>query len=155
DHTERLFRFLGAPVEVVDAVTTRIRRGAPGPFALDIPGDPSSAAFFVVAATLVPGSHLVIEDVLANPGRRASLDVLREMGGAVTVTPKPDRGGESVASLTITHASLQGATIHSQEAIVDELPVLAVAGAFATGVTEIRDAAELRVKESNRIATLV
>jgi len=155
DHTERLFRFLGAPVEVVDAVTTRISRGAPTPFTLEIPGDPSSAAFFVVAATLVPGSQLVIEDVLANPGRLAYLDVLREMGATIEVTPRPDRGGEPVADLAVTHALLRGTTIRSQEAIVDELPVLAVAAAFATGVTEIRDAAELRVKESNRIATLV
>src|SRR6185436_15546415 len=155
DHTERLFRFLGAPVEVVDGVTTRVRRGAPSAFSLDIPGDPSSAAFFVVAATLVPGSQLVIEDVLANPGRLAYLDVLREMGASITLTAKPERGGEPVADLTVGHAALRGTTIRSQEAIVDELPVLAVAAAFATGVTEIRDASELRVKESNRIATLV
>jgi 3-phosphoshikimate 1-carboxyvinyltransferase len=155
DHTERLFRFLGAPVEVADAVTTRVRRGAPSPFTLDVPGDPSSAAFFVVAATLVPGSHLVIEDVLANPGRLAYLDVLREMGGAIDVRPKPERGGEPVADLVVDHAPLRGTTILSQEAIVDELPVLAVAAAFAEGVTEIRDATELRVKESDRIATLV
>jgi len=155
DHTERLFRFLGAPVETVDPVTTRVHAGAPSPFELDIPGDPSSAAFFAVAATLVPDSHLVIEDVLANPGRLAYLDVLREMGAAIEVTPRPDRGGEPVADLTVTHAGLHGTTIRSQEAIVDELPVLAVAAAFADGVTEIRDAGELRVKESNRIATLV
>jgi len=155
DHTERLFRFLGAPVEVVDAVTTRVHAGAPAPFTLDIPGDPSSAAFFVVAATLVPGSRLVIEDVLANPGRLAYVDVLRAMGAAITVAPRPDRGGEPVADLTVDHAPLRGTTIRSQEAIVDELPVLAVAAAFAAGTTEIRDAAELRVKESNRIATLV
>jgi len=154
DHTERLFRFLGAPVEVIDAVTTRVERGAPKPFTLDIPGDPSSAAFFVVAATLVPGSRLVIEDVLANPGRLGYLDVLREMGAAIDVTPKADRGGEPVADLAVAYAPLHGTTIRSQEAIVDELPVLAVAAAFAAGVTEIRDAAELRVKESNRIATL-
>jgi 3-phosphoshikimate 1-carboxyvinyltransferase len=155
DHTERLFRSLGAPVDVIDPITTRVRRGAPTAFTLDIPGDPSSAAFFLVAATLVPGSHLVIEDVLANPGRLAYLDVLREMGAAITLTPKPDRGGEPVADLTVDHAPLHSTTIRSQEAIVDELPVLAVAAAFASGVTEIRDAAELRVKESNRIATLV
>jgi 3-phosphoshikimate 1-carboxyvinyltransferase len=155
DHTERLFRSLGAPVEVVDAVTTRVRRGAPSRFALEIPGDPSSAAFFVVAATLVPGSCLVIEDVLANPGRLAYLDILREMGAACEVIAKPERGGEPVADLVVEHAPLHATTIHSQEAIVDELPVLAVAAAFASGVTEIRDAAELRVKESNRIETLV
>jgi 3-phosphoshikimate 1-carboxyvinyltransferase len=154
DHTERLFRYLGAPVEALDLVTTRVQRGAPAAFTLDIPGDPSSAAFFVVAATLVPGSHLVIEDVLANPRRLAYLDVLREMGAAIEVVLKPERGGEPVADLVVEHASLRGTTIRSQEAIVDELPVLAIAAAFADGVTEIRDAAELRVKESDRIATV-
>jgi 3-phosphoshikimate 1-carboxyvinyltransferase len=155
DHTERLFRYLGAPVEVVDTVTTRVQRGVPASFTLEIPGDPSSAAFFVVAATLVPESRLVIEDVLANAGRIAYLDVLREMGASIEVVPKPDRGGEPVADLVVEHAPLHATTIRSQEAIVDELPVLAVAAAFARGVTEIRDAAELRVKESNRITTLV
>jgi 3-phosphoshikimate 1-carboxyvinyltransferase len=155
DHTERLFRVLGAPVDVIDPVTTRVRRGAPRAFTLDVPGDPSSAAFFVVAATLVPGSRLLVQDVLANPGRLAYVDVLRQMGAAIDVTPKPDRGGEPVADLTVEHAALRGTTIRSQEAIVDELPVLAVAAAFAAGVTEIRDATELRVKESDRITTLV
>jgi 3-phosphoshikimate 1-carboxyvinyltransferase len=155
DHTERLLRFLGAPVVSIDAVTTRVTRGAPSPFALDIPGDPSSAAFFVVAATLVPDSNLVLQDVLANPGRLAYLDILREMGASIHVNPKPERGGEPVADLVVEAASLRATTIRSHEAIVDELPVLAIAAAFADGVTDIRDAAELRVKESNRIATLV
>jgi 3-phosphoshikimate 1-carboxyvinyltransferase len=155
DHTERLFAFCGAPVEVVDPVTTRVRAGRPSPFTLEIPGDPSSAAFFVVAATLVAGSHLVIEDVLANPGRLAYLDILREMGASIEVRPKPERGGEPVADLVVEHAPLHGTTMRSQEAIVDELPALAVAAAFADGVTEIQDAGELRVKESDRIASLI
>ena len=155
DHTERLLRSVGAPVDVVNATTVRVHAGAPNPFTLDIPGDPSSAAFFVVAATLTPGSHLVIEEVLANPGRLAYLDPLRAMGAAITVHPRDERGGEPVADLVVEYAPLHGTAIHSHEAIVDELPVLAVAAAFATGTSEIRDAAELRVKESDRIATLV
>lgn len=155
DHTERLLRSVGAPIDIVDATTVRVHTGAPNPFTLDIPGDPSSAAFFVVAATLTPGSHLVIEDVLANPGRLAYLDVLRAMGAAITVHERAPRGGEPVADLVVEYAPLHGTVIHSHEAIVDELPVLAVAAAFATGTSEIRDAAELRVKESDRIATLV
>jgi 3-phosphoshikimate 1-carboxyvinyltransferase len=155
DHTERLLAALGAPVDVVDAVTVRVRAGAPRAFTLDIPGDPSSAAFFVVAATLVPGSRLEIEDVLANPRRLAYIDVLQDMGAAITVRQRGDRGGEPVADLLVEHASLRGTVIRSQESIVDELPVLAVAAAFAEGVTEIRDAAELRVKESDRITTIV
>jgi 3-phosphoshikimate 1-carboxyvinyltransferase len=155
DHTERLLRSVGAPVDVVNATTVRVHAGAPQTFTLDIPGDPSSAAFFVVAATLTRGSHLVIEDVLANPGRLAYLDVLRAMGAAITVHPRAERGGEPVADLLVEYAPLHGTVMQSHEAIVDELPVLGVAAAFATGASEIRDAAELRVKESDRIATLV
>ena len=154
DHTERLLGTLGAPIEVVDARTTRVRAGALEPFDLDVPGDPSSAAFFVVAAALVPGSHIVLEEVLGNPARLAYVDVLRAMGAAITVHPRGERGGESVVDLEVEAAPLHGTVISSREAIVDELPVLAVAGAFATGTTEITDAAELRVKESDRVATL-
>lgn len=154
DHTERLLRWLGAPVETVDAATTRVRAGEVEPFALTVPGDPSSAAFLVVAATLIPGSHLVLEDVLGNPHRLAYLDVLRTMGAAITVHPRGERGGEPVVDLEVRSANLRGTVIESREGIVDELPVLAVAAAFAHGTTEITGAAELRVKESDRIATL-
>ena len=154
DHTERLLGSLGAPVAVIDARTTRVRPGAVGAFDLEVPGDPSSAAFFVVAALLVPGSHIVLEDVLGNPERIAYLDVLRTMGGAITVHPRGERGGEPVVDIEVEASALHGTVIPSREAIVDELPVLAVAGAFADGVTDIVDAAELRVKESDRVATL-
>ena len=154
DHTERLLGSLGAPVEVVDARTTRVRPGAVTPFDLEVPGDPSSAAFFVVAALLVPGSHIVLEDVLGNPERIAYLDILREMGGAVTAHARGTRGGEPVVDIEVEASALHGTVIASREAIVDELPVLAVAGAFADGITEIVDAAELRVKESDRVTTL-
>jgi len=154
DHTERMLRALGAPVEVVDTTTTRVRPGAPGPLDLDVPADPSSVAFFVVAATLVPGSHLVCTDVLCNPARIAYLDVLRAMGADLTVTLTGERAGEPVGDVEVRSAPLTGTVITSSEGIVDELPVLAVAAAFATGPSEIREAAELRVKESDRIATL-
>ncbi|MBM3660146.1 MAG: 3-phosphoshikimate 1-carboxyvinyltransferase, partial [Actinobacteria bacterium] len=155
DHTERLLGALGAPVEVVDARTTRVRAGAVAPFTLDVPGDPSSAAFFVVAACVVPGSHVVLEGVLGNPGRIAYLEVLREMGADVTVHERGGRLGEPVVDIEVRAAPLRGTVIRSREGIVDELPVLAVAAAFADGPSEIVDAAELRVKESDRIATLV
>lgn len=154
DHTERLLRALGAPVEVVDDRTTRVGAGAVQPFDLDVPGDPSSAAFFAVAAAIVPGSHVVLEGVLGNPGRIAYLDVLRDMGADVTVHPRGERAGEPVVDIEVAAAPLRGTVIHSREGIVDELPVLAVAAAFADGPSEIVDAAELRVKESDRIATL-
>ena len=154
DHTERMLAALGAPVEVVDARTTRVRRGAIAPLDLDVPADPSSVAFFVVAATIVPGSHVVLTDVLINPNRIAYVDTLRAMGADVVVTPTGERAGERVGDVEVRSASLTGTVITSSEGIVDELPVLAVAAAFADGPSEIRDAAELRVKESDRIATL-
>jgi 3-phosphoshikimate 1-carboxyvinyltransferase len=154
DHTERLFRALGAPVEVVDGRTTRVQAGGVERFDLEVPGDPSSAAFFAVAAAVVPGSHVVLEGVLGNPGRIAYLDVLREMGAAVTVHDRGERAGEPVVDIEVVAAPLHGTVIRSHEAIVDELPVLAVAAALAEGPSEIVDAAELRVKESDRIATI-
>jgi 3-phosphoshikimate 1-carboxyvinyltransferase len=154
DHTERLFRFLGAPVEAVDPVTTRVRRGAPSAFTLDIPGDPSSAAFFVVAATIVPGSDLTLEGVSLNPARVGYVEILRGMGATIDVTVTGEEIGEPVGDIHITAAPLHGADIAGDESIIDELPVLAIAAAFADGETVIHDAAELAVKESNRIGTV-
>lgn len=154
DHTERLLRALGAPVETVDPRTTQVRAGGVTAFDLEVPGDPSSAAFFAVAAAVVPGSHVVLEGVLGNPGRIGYLDVLAEMGAAVTVHDRGERAGEPVVDVEVAARSLRGTRIRSHEGIVDELPVLAVAAAFADGPTEIVDAAELRVKESDRITTL-
>ena len=154
DHTERMLLALGAPVERVDDRTLRVRAGSPDAFELAVPGDPSSAAFFAVAAAIVPGSAIVLEDVALNPGRVEYLDVLREMGARVDVRVVGETLGEPFGEIAVEAAPLRGTVIASREAIVDELPVLAVAAAFATGVTEIRDAAELAVKESDRIATL-
>jgi 3-phosphoshikimate 1-carboxyvinyltransferase len=145
---------LGAPLERIDDQTLRVREGAPRPFELEVPGDPSSAAFFVVAAAIVPGSSIAIEGVSLNPGRTAYLDVLRAMGTHIDARVTGEVLGEPVGDITVEAAPLRGTEIVSCEAIVDELPVLAVAAAFADGVTEIRDAAELAVKESNRITTL-
>lgn len=154
DHTERMLGALGAPLERIDDRTLRVHAGAPSPFELEVPGDPSSAAFFVVAAAIVPGSSIVIEGVSLNPGRVGYLDVLREMGARIEATVTGEVLGEPFGDITVESAPLHGTVITSREAIVDELPVLAVAAAFAEGVTEIRGAAELAVKESNRITTL-
>jgi len=154
DHTERMLDALGGPVERVDSTTLRVRAGAISSFELEIPGDPSSAAFFVVAATVVLGSSIVIEGVALNPGRIAYLDVLRAMGASITTTPRGERLGEPVGDIAVEAAPLHGTEIVSREAIVDELPVLAVAAAFAEGITTISDARELAVKESDRIATV-
>jgi 3-phosphoshikimate 1-carboxyvinyltransferase len=154
DHTERMLLALHAPLERVDAVTTRVRAGAPEAFTLDVPGDPSSAAFFVVAATIVPGSEIVIEQVSINPERIAYVDRLRAMGAAIEVRPTGERVGEPVGDLVVEARELTGTEIRGTEAIIDELPVLAVAAAFARGDTTITGAGELAVKESNRITTL-
>ncbi len=154
DHTERMLDALGAPIERVDDHTLRVRAGAPAAFELAVPGDPSSAAFFVVAATIVPGSSIVIEDVSLNPGRIEYLDLLRQMGARIEVTVTETRVGEPVGTIAVEAAPLHGIEIRGHEAIIDELPVLAVAAAFADGVTTIRDAAEMAVKETNRIGAL-
>jgi 3-phosphoshikimate 1-carboxyvinyltransferase len=154
DHTERMLGALGAPVEHTDPRTTVVRAGAPAPFELVVPGDPSSAAFFVVAACITPGSAITLEDVSLNPGRLEYLDLLREMGAHIEATVTETRLGEPVGTIAVEAAPLHGIDIAGSEAIIDELPVLAVAGAFADGVTTIHDAAELAVKESNRIAAL-
>jgi len=155
DHTERMLGALGAPIERVDERAVRITAGAPAPFEFAVPGDPSSAAFWVVAATITPGSELVIEDLALNPSRIAFVAVLLRMGAAIEVVGTDERLGEPVGELRVTSATLHGTTVEGAEipGVIDEIPVLAVAAACAEGVTEFRDAAELRVKESDRIAT--
>jgi 3-phosphoshikimate 1-carboxyvinyltransferase len=154
DHTERMLLALGVPITRVDDRRVRVEAGEPRPFELDVPGDPSSAAFFVVAACVVAGSDLVLEGVSLNPARIGYVDVLRAMGADIEVTGTGEQIGEPVGDLRIRASALRGADIAGDESIIDELPVLAVAAAFAEGETVIHDAAELAVKESNRIGTV-
>jgi len=155
DHTERMLGALGAPVTRVDERTVQVSAGAPEPFEFAVPGDPSSAAFWVVAATITPGSELVVERVALNPARIGFVDVLARMGAAVEVVTTGEHLGEPVGEIRVTSGPLHGTTVAGPEipGVIDEIPVLAVAAAFADGVTEFRDAAELRVKETDRIAT--
>ncbi|MET0628680.1 MAG: 3-phosphoshikimate 1-carboxyvinyltransferase [Acidimicrobiia bacterium] len=159
DHTERMLAALGAPVSMPASLagrTLRVEAGAPRPFELRVPGDPSSAAFWSVAATITPGSDITIEGVALNPTRIGFVDVLRRMGASIEVTPTGEELGEPVGELRIVAGALHATAIGGDEIplVQDEIPVLAVAAAFADGVTEITDAAELRVKESDRIATV-
>ncbi|HMF81698.1 MAG TPA: 3-phosphoshikimate 1-carboxyvinyltransferase [Acidimicrobiia bacterium] len=154
DHTERMLRALDAPVTVVDEHTIRVQPGPPRAFELDVPGDPSSAALFAVAACITPGSSVVIEDVCLNPRRLGYVDVLRRMGARIEAVPTGERLGEPVGRLVVEASALAGTTIVPDEGMIDEIPVLAVAAAFADGVTEVRGIAELRVKESDRINTI-
>ncbi len=156
DHTERMLIALGAPIERVDATTIRVRSGVPQAFEAAIPGDPSSAAFWLVGAVVTPDSGVVVEGVACNPTRIAFVDVLRRMGADVEVEITGEVLGEPVGNIRAATSSLTGTTIAGAEIalVQDEIPALAVAAAFADGVTEIRDASELRVKESDRIATV-
>ena len=156
DHTERMLAALGVPITRVGDRAVRVTAGAPSPFEFTVPGDPSSAAFWVVAATIVPGSELVIEGVALNPSRIAFVDVLERMGAAIEIVDTGEQLGEPVGELRVTSAPLHGTTVEGAEipGVIDEIPVLAVAAACAEGITEFRDAAELRVKESDRIGTV-
>jgi 3-phosphoshikimate 1-carboxyvinyltransferase len=145
---------LGAPVERVDDCTVRVQPASLEGFEVDVPGDPSSAAFFAVAAAVTPGSSLVITDVCLNPSRLGFVDVLRRMGARIEVRPRGERLGEPVGDLAVEAGPLRGTTIVPAEGMIDEIPALAIAAAFAEGPTEIRDAAELKVKESDRIGTI-
>jgi 3-phosphoshikimate 1-carboxyvinyltransferase len=157
DHTERMLAALGVRVDGDGRGTVqRVRAGTPRPFELDVPGDPSSAAFFAVAAAITPGSDIVLEDVSCNPTRVGFVAVLQRMGAAIELRPHGEVCGEPVGELHVRAEPLAATTIAGDEVanVVDEIPALAVAAAFADGVTEIRDAAELAVKETNRIGTL-
>lgn len=156
DHTERMLRSLGAQVQV-DGRTIRLAGGQRlhgGP--IDVPGDISSAAFFIVAGCLGAHDGLTIENVGINPTRTGILDILRLMGADIVLHPRPDAGGEPVADIELRRSALRG--IQVPEALVplaiDEFPVLFVAAAAAEGATVVTGAGELRVKESDRLAVM-
>ncbi|MGI8683491.1 MAG: 3-phosphoshikimate 1-carboxyvinyltransferase [Acidimicrobiales bacterium] len=152
-HTEEMLATVGADVEVsADRLTTRVRAGKLEPFRLDVPGDPSQAAFWVVAACITPGSDVVVERVYVGQARAGFLDVLRRMGALVDVEP----AGDGTADIRARYGPLHGTEVGGSEVagLIDEIPVLAVAAAFADGPTTFADAAELRVKETDRIAAL-
>ena len=152
-HTEEMLAALGADVEVSDdRLTTRVRASKLDPFRLRVPGDPSQAAFWVVAACVVPGSSVVVEDVYVGRARAGFLDVLERMGALVEV----DHRDATTADVSARHGPLHATTVGGDEipGLIDEIPALAVAAAFAEGTTTFADAAELRVKESDRVTTL-
>jgi len=161
DHSERMLKGFGADLEVeVEADGTRVIRltgeAEFRPQTIVVPGDPSSAAFFVVAALIVPGSDLVVENVGLNPTRAALFDVLRLMGGSIEELDRREVGGEPVADLHVRHSALTGIEVDPAvvPAMVDEFPVLFVAAALASGRTVTSGLEELRVKESDRIAVM-
>src|SRR3954451_3834919 len=161
DHTERMLRAMGAEVAVEDlpdgARAASVRGGASlAAQSLVVPGDPSSASFPTVAALITPGSALRLGGVATNPLRTGLYTTLREMGARIRLTDERTPGGEPVADLEIEASDLGGVEVPPERApsMIDEYPVLAVAAAFARGRTVMRGLAELRVKESDRLATM-
>ena len=160
DHTEKLFETFGIPVRVEGPRVSVMGYGAAGPLLegrpVRVPGDFSSAAFWLVAAAAREGAVIEMDSVGLNPRRTALLEVLKRMGADVNVIPDV-MSGDPVGRLRVQGATLRGTVIEGDEIpnLIDELPILAVAGALAMGKTVIRDAAELRVKESDRIAEMV
>jgi len=155
DHTERMLAAFGADIEK-DGLATVIRPGRTlHGQAIRVPGDISSAAFWLVAGTLVPGSEILIRGVGVNPTRRGIIDVLQQMGADITTIPREPAAGEPVADILVRSARLRGIEIGGDliPRLIDEIPVLALAAALAEGRTVIRGAAELKFKESNRLAT--
>jgi 3-phosphoshikimate 1-carboxyvinyltransferase len=159
DHTERMLQHFGADIRV-EPVGQDGRRitltGQPEltPASVAVPADPSSAAFPLVAALIVPGSEIVIEGVMTNPLRTGLLTTLKEMGASIELLNAGDDGGETVADLRIRAADLKGVDVPAPRAptMIDEYPILAVAAACAKGTTTMRGLKELRVKESDRLA---
>ncbi|OZA87333.1 MAG: 3-phosphoshikimate 1-carboxyvinyltransferase, partial [Azorhizobium sp. 39-67-5] len=123
---------------------------------VDVPSDPSSAAFPLVAAVIVPGSDIVITDLMMNPLRTGLITTLKEMGARIETLAERTEGGETVADLRVRYSRLTGVAVPPERApaMIDEYPILAVAAAFAQGETRMQGLAELRVKESDRLAAV-
>ncbi|KRG12471.1 3-phosphoshikimate 1-carboxyvinyltransferase [Lederbergia galactosidilytica] len=157
DHTERMIRAFGGEV-----TTTGLKKSIHGQQQLKgttitVPGDISSAAFFLVAGSIVPGSQIKLKNVGVNPTRSGILDILRAMGANITLDHLDDQVMEPYADLTVSASTLRGVTIEGDmiPRLIDEIPILALAATQAEGTTIIKDAAELKVKETNRIDTVV
>lgn len=156
DHTERMLRGFGYPVEV-DGATAKVESGHKlTATQIEVPADISSAAFFLVAASIAEGAELVLEHVGINPTRTGVIDILRLMGGDITLENQREVGGEPVADLRVRSAKLKGIDIPEDlvPLAIDEFPVLFIAAACAEGRTVLRGAEELRVKESDRIQVM-
>jgi 3-phosphoshikimate 1-carboxyvinyltransferase len=152
DHTERLLRYLGAEIEwsrtSVSLANAQLHGGE-----LEVAGDISAASFFITAATITPGSSILVKDVGVNPTRTGLIEALQRMGGAIELRDARTRCGEPIADVAVRHAPLVGVHIGPDLALraIDEIPLLAIAAAFAPGVTTIAGVADLRSKESDRI----
>ncbi len=156
DHTERMLRYFGVEIETTDNTVKLAGRQELTGRELTVPADPSSAAFPVVWAAATPGSELAVRNVCLNPGRTAFIDVLQRMGADLAIENRRMMCGEDVGDLLVRGGQLNGTTISGDEipALIDEIPILAVAASLAEGTTRISDARELRVKETDRILAM-
>jgi len=160
DHTERLLNALGVPVETAGPLVKLHPPADPKsirPFDVDLPGDLSAAAFLLVAGVLLEGSSVTTRNTGINPTRSGLMDIVKRLGGQLTVTPRGESLGEPFGEMTARGSALRGASIGGELALraIDEIPICAALAARATGATRFFDVAELRVKESDRIAAIV
>ena len=155
DHTERMLSAMGAKI-TVEENRVSISPSELSPLSMNIPGDTSSAAFPLVAATIIPDSKITLRAVGINPTRTGLLDVLSAMGAHIKVERLQQEGNEPLADLVVSESALHGVEIRGNTVVrmIDEFPILAVAATQAEGITVVRDARELRVKETDRIATV-
>ena len=155
DHTERLLSYLDANINV-DRNTVSINKSILTPKSITIPGDISSAAFFMVAASIVPDSEIIIQEVGLNSTRTGIINVLKKMGAQIEILNKNLVCGEEVGDLKVKYSALKGITINKEEipSLIDELPIIAVAATQAEGTTIVKGAEDLRHKESDRIKAI-
>lgn len=157
DHSERMLRYFGADVRPFEGGVTVAAQPTLEGREVFVPGDISSAAFYMVAALIVPGAELLIRNVGVNPTRSGIIDILQQMGGSIELLNQRELSGEPVADILVRSSALKGIEIGGAVVprAIDEFPVVSVAACFAEGTTTIRDAKELRVKETDRIAAMV
>ena len=157
DHSETMLRAFGCDVKAADGAISLADGCRLTATSVAIPGDPSSAAFPLVAAVISPGSKIRVRSVMINSLRAGLFDTLREMGAHLDVAPCGQMGGETIADINICHGPLRGIEVPAGRApsMIDEYPILAVAAAFASGRTKLHGLAELRVKECDRLAAIV
>lgn len=156
DHTERMLSAMGADIATDGSTIVLTPNGALQPMDLTVPGDISSAAFLIVGALIVPGSDVFLTGINLNPTRTGLLDVLWDMGADISVSETGMEAGEPVGTIRVQHSALKGAQVGGKVVVemIDEFPILMVAALCADGETVVRDAQELRVKETDRIAVM-
>lgn len=157
DHTELMLSAMGADLTVDNLDITVKPTNDLTAVNVDVPGDISSAAFFLVLGAIMPNSQITVTNVGINPTRTGIIDVLKDMGADITLENVHTSAGETVADITVRSSSLKGTTVGGDiiPRLIDELPIIAVAAVFADGQTVIKDAQELKVKETNRIRAIV